>query len=289
MNRPCQQCGNENLITDYQEGTLVCTECGLVQVSGLIDEGAEWGFYDADEGGVDPRRVGGTNNTLLTGQGLSTVISGQFTRLSDWNNRISLNNTDRTLLKAYMEIKEVCHALNLDEQTEEQACLIFKLAEESGRLRRKPRIALIAAIVYLSCRKTGHKRSIMDIYNVKKCKKTDVIKCYRLIKDTLPQCTVYKTAAYYVSRLASRLNLPQNPLPMLIVQKVQDMKYLQDLHPRLLAAVSAQYAARLQDLPLTDQTIITEAGVSESEFRAAYSKLIDRQTDLLTEIQAALK
>jgi transcription initiation factor TFIIB len=286
--QPCQQCGNEHLITDYQEGTLVCTECGLVQVSSLIDEGAEWGYFDADEGGVDPRRVGGTNNTLLTGQGLSTVISGQFNKLSEWNNRITMNNTDRTLIKAYAEIGEVCHALSLGEQTKEQACLIFKLAEESGKLRRKPRAALIAAIVYLSCRKTDQKCSIVDIFTVKQCKKQDVVKCYRLIRETLPQCTTAKSPQHYVRRLSTRLSLPPNPLPVLIAEKIQELDYLPGESARLIAAVSALYAARLQDLTITDLTVAAEAGVGETAFRAAYAKLVDKQSDLLTAVQSSL-
>lgn len=288
MSQPCQQCGNEHLITDFQEGTLVCTECGLVQVSCLIDEGAEWGYFDEDEGGVDPRRVGGTNNTLLTGQGLSTVISGQHNRLSEWNNRIAMNSTDRTLVKAYAEINEVCHALGLGEQTKEQACLIFKLAEESGKLRRKPRAALIAAIVYLSGRKTGQKCSIVDIFTVKQCKKQDVVKCYRLIRETLPQCTTTKSPEHYVRRLSTRLNLPSNPLPVLIAEKIQELDYLAGESPRLIAAVSALYAARLQDIPLADLAVAAEAGVGETAFRAAYAKLVDKQADLLSAVQTAL-
>lgn len=86
------------LIEDYRAGDMICSECGLVVgdrcvVSTLllqlcnklinflwfiafrvIDVGSEWRTFSNEKAGVDPSRVGGPENPLLSGGDLSTMI-----------------------------------------------------------------------------------------------------------------------------------------------------------------------------------------------------------------------
>jgi transcription initiation factor TFIIIB Brf1 subunit/transcription initiation factor TFIIB len=68
-----------------KEGTIVCTACGLVQKSRIIDESSEWRNF-GDEGDSTANRVGGKLNPLLTDFGLSTVVNGPK-ELRMWSQR----------------------------------------------------------------------------------------------------------------------------------------------------------------------------------------------------------
>ena len=57
----CRNCAKPTaIIEDHQQGDLVCTECGLVLESRVVDESSEWRtFSDSDKAGVDPNRTAG--------------------------------------------------------------------------------------------------------------------------------------------------------------------------------------------------------------------------------------
>jgi len=62
------------LIEDYRAGDMICSECGLVVGDRVIDVGSEWRTFSNEKSGVDPSRVGGPENPLLSGGDLSTII-----------------------------------------------------------------------------------------------------------------------------------------------------------------------------------------------------------------------
>ena len=72
----CRNCAKPTaIIEDHSQGDLVCTECGLVLESRVVDESSEWRtFSDSDKGGVDPNRTAGPTNRMLTNGGLGTSI-----------------------------------------------------------------------------------------------------------------------------------------------------------------------------------------------------------------------
>lgn len=57
----------------------MCTACGLVQQSRIIDETSEWRNFGSDhgDGKSNANRVGGRLNPYLSDFGLSTVVKGQ--------------------------------------------------------------------------------------------------------------------------------------------------------------------------------------------------------------------
>jgi transcription initiation factor TFIIB len=71
------ECKSEGMVTNAKQGVVVCTTCGLVISSRIIDESAEWrNFGESDDGKTDMNRVGGKNNPFISTGGLDTHISG---------------------------------------------------------------------------------------------------------------------------------------------------------------------------------------------------------------------
>lgn len=48
--------------------------CHLLNIFRVIDVGSEWRTFSNEKAGVDPSRVGGPENPLLSGGDLSTMI-----------------------------------------------------------------------------------------------------------------------------------------------------------------------------------------------------------------------
>lgn len=95
------------LIEDYRAGDMICSECGLVVGDRVIDVGSEWRTFSNEKAGVDPSRVGGPENPLLSGGDLSTMI-GPGTGPASFDAFGSRSNCAavfrRTFLKAFVSV-----------------------------------------------------------------------------------------------------------------------------------------------------------------------------------------
>ena len=109
---------------------------------------------------MDPSRVGGPTNHLLSDGGLSTTI-GQATKgtgnatLTKALQRAHTRgaNPDQSLLRAFGHISRLCDALGLNRACKDKACELFKRAWESKGIRGKGTSAVCAAAVYVACRR----------------------------------------------------------------------------------------------------------------------------------------
>ncbi len=45
----CPACGSTDIIFDSDRGEYVCNSCGLVIEEDVVDQGAEWRAFDADQ------------------------------------------------------------------------------------------------------------------------------------------------------------------------------------------------------------------------------------------------
>lgn len=48
MAQLCKYCGQDSLETDYREGMVVCTSCGVVAINRLISDEADWRNFGGD-------------------------------------------------------------------------------------------------------------------------------------------------------------------------------------------------------------------------------------------------
>ncbi|XP_056379181.1 transcription initiation factor IIB [Hyla sarda] len=93
------------LVEDYRAGDMICSECGLVVGDRVIDVGSEWRTFSNDKATKDPSRVGDTQNPLLSGGDLTTMIgkgtgSASFDEFgnSKYQNRRTMSSSDRAMM-----------------------------------------------------------------------------------------------------------------------------------------------------------------------------------------------
>lgn len=99
----------------------------------VIDVGSEWRTFSNEKSGVDPSRVGGPENPLLSGGDLSTIIgpgrgdaSFDSFGVSKYQNRRNISSTDRALINAFREISTMADRINLPKTIVDRANNLFK-------------------------------------------------------------------------------------------------------------------------------------------------------------------
>ncbi|MES0324843.1 MAG: TFIIB-type zinc ribbon-containing protein, partial [Candidatus Bathyarchaeia archaeon] len=109
----CTECGNSNLLRDYESSELVCQACGMVVSSTELSTGPEWRAFDQQQRDKLPR-VGAPVTWTIHDKGLSTTIGWQdrdfsgrklspeqrarLYRLRKWNRRSKVSDsTQRNL------------------------------------------------------------------------------------------------------------------------------------------------------------------------------------------------
>lgn len=84
----CDECKRATLVINHVEGTIVCTFCGIVQLSRIIDDSSEWRTFSSEtaNGGSNPSRVGGKLNPYLSNYGIDTQVTGKGSAdIQRWN------------------------------------------------------------------------------------------------------------------------------------------------------------------------------------------------------------
>ena len=125
----CPNCGSTNLLRDPEQAEIVCTRCGLVIETDLMDYGPEWRAFDDDQR-TDRVRVGAPITYTIHDKGLTTTIDwrdkaiegknitpdkrAQIRRMRKWHRRIRIYDAqERNLANALSEITRIADNLGL--------------------------------------------------------------------------------------------------------------------------------------------------------------------------------
>lgn len=213
----CPECDGR-VTTNVAE--TVCEECGLVVDDQQIDHGPEWrSFADDDQ----TRRTSAPLTPTRHDRGLATEIS----RGSDANgNRISgqkrrrlvrmrreqrrgqfQSKAERILAHGFGEVRRLTSALDLSTSIREQACTLFRSAQNEDVLRGRSVEAMAAASVHGACRCTGLARTLADVATVARVDQSKVRNGYQTLNTELGLPAKPVTPSEFVPRLASELDV----------------------------------------------------------------------------------
>jgi transcription initiation factor TFIIB len=165
-NSGCPECGGQ-VRTNAVETT--CEDCGLVLDESPIDHGPEWRAFDDDEN--DPERTGAPITPTRHDRGISTEIgrkvdgngndlsSKKCTQLGRLRREHSRGRwrtkAERNLAQGLSEVRRVACADGVSDSVRDQACRLFRSAQDEGLLPGRSIEAIAAASVYAACRATN--------------------------------------------------------------------------------------------------------------------------------------
>jgi len=214
----CPECGGR-VRTNAVETT--CEDCGLVLDETPIDHGPEWRSFEDD--GTDPERTGAPITPTRHDRGLSTEIGRktdakgnaltgkkrrQLGRLRREHNRGRWRSkAERNLAIGLSEIRRVASALDVSESIRDQACSLFRSAQNEDLLRGRSIEAMTVASVYAACRCNRLPWTIAEVCEVSRVSRERVENTYRVLNQELGLPAVPPTPRQYVPRIASDLEL----------------------------------------------------------------------------------
>ncbi|MDR2544113.1 MAG: transcription initiation factor IIB [Methanobrevibacter sp.] len=289
----CPECGSEDLIGDYERAEIFCTECGLVIDDNLVDMGPEWRAFDHEQ--RDKRtRVGAPVTYTIHDKGLSTMIDwrnkdiygrdiparnrAQWHRLRKWQRKIRISSsTERNLAFALSELDRVSSRLSLPRSVRESASVLYRNALERKLIRGRSIEGVVAASLYIACRRSSVPRTLDEISEVSRVTKKEVGRTYRFLSRELSIKLMPTSPIDYVPRFASELGLSSEAQSRAIeiIEKAMAKGLTSGRGPNGVAAAALYVASVLLTERKTQRDVAEIAGVTEVTIRNRYKELTE--------------
>jgi len=285
---------SEDVQEDYQQGDAIHTICGCI-LDNLIDMGSEWRSFanDGNGSGVDPSRVGGVENLNLQDKGLSTSIAVDASKgragghLSKANNMGAMSNTDRNLITAFREIDRMKDTMQLPQSVAEIAKDLYKDVEKQKSLRGRSGEAIMAACLYIACRKEDVPRTLKEMATQLYVNLKELGSQFTFVKQLLKyndKMTVIQ-AADYMDRFCNKLALTDRDARAAahVASTATELGVVAGKSPISVAAAAIFFLCSLMPLDGRPERafIASVTGVSESTIRVAYNSMYPSRHQLL--------
>ncbi len=215
----CPECGCLRIITDYDKGERVCSQCGCVLEDNFIDLRPEPNYE-----GKDRVHTGAPKSNLLHDGGLTTSISRngkdgngkrldnkarmKFNRLNRIHQHTRMSNAfEKGLAAAYTEIKKMCSTMSLPEKIQDSTAVMYKKAMKKGLIRGRSMHLIASACIYAACRINGVPRTLKEISKICRISSTELGRTYNFISRSLKLNVSFMRPVELVPRFCTQLNL----------------------------------------------------------------------------------
>eukprot|EP01112_Ceratiomyxa_fruticulosa_P020540 TRINITY_DN7020_c0_g1_i1.p1 TRINITY_DN7020_c0_g1~~TRINITY_DN7020_c0_g1_i1.p1 ORF type:complete len:317 (-),score=39.78 TRINITY_DN7020_c0_g1_i1:71-1021(-) len=265
----CPKCGS-NESANAEDGSLVCSGCGLVLEAQCIV--SELGFQEGSNG------VSSTVGQYVSG------TSKSFRRLGGLNR----DNREVSIENGRRRINMVASALKLKPHHSEAAQRLFILAIQHGFIQGRRTQHVVAACLYIICRKERTPHMLIDFSDVLH---TNVyilghtfLKLCQLLNLTLPIID----PSLYIQRFASQLEFDEktNAVANTALRLVQRMKrdWIQTgRRPSGICGASLLIAARIHGFRRTQKEIVQVVRICDVTLRKRLSEFSSTPTCNLTQ------
>jgi transcription initiation factor TFIIB len=290
----CTDCGNSNLLRDYETGELICQACGIVVSNALLSTGPEWRAFDQEQRDKLPR-VGAPVTWTIHDKGLSTTIGWQdrdasgrklspeerarLYRLRKWHRRSKVSDsTQRNLAHALSEMSKISYKLNLPRNVIETSSMIYRRAIQKQLIRGRTIQSVAVASIYMACRQCGVIRTLEDVAGAANITKKEAARNYRFLLRELKPSVPQVNPRGYISKIVNKLALSGETerLAMAILNQASEMKLTSGRGPSGIAAACIYISSQLTDERRTQGEIAKEAQVTEVTIRNRYKELAQR-------------
>ena len=290
--RRCPECGSTDLVRDPDRGEIYCRNCGFVIDEKMFDFGPEWRAFDADQrtkrarGGA-PIKYTRPNKGLVTeidqynrdirGAKISPKQQMELQRMRKWQKRTSISSSlERNLSIALGELERIGAHLGLPHDVREYAALLYRKAAKAELIRGRQIEAVVAAVVYATCRMYGIPKTLDEIAKVCDVEKKDVGRAYRYIHRNLKLNVPLPDPTIYIAKFASVLKLSgkTQQLAKEIVEKAKQKGLLSGRGPTGVAAAALYIASVLAGEKRTQKEVAQVANITEVTIRNRYRELI---------------
>ena len=280
----CPKCGSTELVSDLQNGEMICSSCGLVVDENIIDMGPEWRAFTMSEKDNRTRTGLGMSYTLYD-KGLSTVFKGdrdangnrlndqtkrRMDRLRRFDNRSKFDETwRRNLSIAMAELDRMSVKLAIPNNVKEHAALIYRKALKKDLIRGRSIDAFVAASIYAACRTSKVPRPLKEISKSSTRQHSEVARTYRLLVRELSLRMPVDDPMKFIPSIASKLKLRRDTeqYAVEILRKAAEKRELTGKDPRGVAAAALYMACINNNDKRIQKDVAHAAGTTEVTLR----------------------
>lgn len=274
----CPECSG--FVTTNSRET-VCDCCGLVIEDRPVDTGPEWrSFHDQP----DRERTGPPLTATRHDDGLSTEISDngktdgylsvrrrrQLERLRREHRRARhRSKREQNQMYGLFEVRYIIEALELGDSIHEQACQLFRTAQEADLLHGRCIESIAVAAVYGVCRVNGLPRTEAEVTKAARCSAKSFRNAYHVLNRELGLPAVPQRPEQYLPQFASKLDIPDSIQlrAVDIARKAAELGLSNGQQPTGVAAACLLVAVEHGPISLTQSELATVANVSTMTIR----------------------
>jgi len=277
----CEYCNSTDIIN--KDGQYVCVSCNVIQ-SRVIDDGAEWRFYGADDNrGDDPTRCGMPTNNLLPKSSMGSMIGyykynkdnrdiSRIRRYLIWN---SMPHWERTLYQIFEQINSTGSAGGIPVKVIDDAKVLFKKASEMKISRGANKEGLIASCLYYACHLNNIPRSTKEIAKMFKMDQNVLTKGNSRFQELLKINVKSSNADDFISRFGCNLNMDWNDINQckVLTKKIEEMEIVSENAPTSVAASAIYFYSFYKEIDINKKYISETCDVSEVTITKCFKKL----------------
>ncbi|MFW5956743.1 MAG: transcription initiation factor IIB [Halorhabdus sp.] len=281
----CPEC-NGRVTTNGVE--TICEDCGLVIDEQRIDHGPEWRAYDDEE----CERTGAPLTPARHDRGLSTEIghaidakgnklSGKKRRRLARMRREQIrgrwrSKAERNLSHGLGEVRRLASALDLSDSVRDQACQLFRSAQNEDLLPGRSIEAIAAASVYGACRCNGLSRLLGEVSEMARVEESRVTNGYKTLNEELGLPAEPVSPSMFVPRLASDLECPDEirQRARALAEEAEKRGVTTGVHPAGFAAACLYKAGREEGRWLTQSDVAESGNVTPTTVRTHHETLV---------------
>lgn len=287
----CPDCGCTEFDVDDSRAEISCKRCGYIIEENMIDRGRDWVAYNNDQ--LDKRaRTGAPSTFTISDKGLSTTIDFKnkdikgnaiperntylMYRLRKLNKRMRVSGTgERNLAFALSQLDRESSKLGIPRDVREDAALIYRTAAKKNLVRGRSIEGIVAASLYIACRRAGIPRSLDEISQNSDITKKQLGKNYRFLARQLKIKLTLISPADYVPRFASNLGLSGKveSYAIDIINQSRQKGLLSGCEPTGVAAAALYISSVLLCERKTQKEIAEISGVTEVTIRNRFKQL----------------
>ena len=294
---PCPICNSTDRNVDTRKAEVTCAHCGCVLEENLVDNGPDWRAFNQEQRNKRAR-TGAPLSYAIADKGLPTDIDWknkdgkgrnishskmlQIYRLRKWNRRIRVANaSERNLAFALSELDRESSRLGIPRPIREDAAIIYRKAARMKLIRGRSIESMVAAAVYMACRRNMIPRSLDEMTEVSNVSKKQIGKNYRFLSRKLNIKLMPTSPSDYIPRFATKLGLSGEvqSKAIEIIQKAKQSGILNGKGPTGIAAAALYVSSILLGERKSQRDIADIAGITEVTIRNRY-KEISEQVDI---------
>ena len=277
----CENCKGSDIIS--QDGQCICIKCNVIQ-SRVIDDGAEWRFYGADDNrSEDPTRCGMPTNNLLPKSSMGSMIGyykytkdnkdiGRIRRYLIWN---SMPHWERTLYQIFEQLSNTGCTNGIPTKVIEDSKVLFKKASEMKISRGQNKTGLIASCLYYACLINKVPRSTKEIAKMFKIKNDTLTKGNARFQELLKLNVESSNPEDYVSRFGSNINMNWEDIEKCkkLTKLIDEYEIVSENAPTSVAASVIFFYIHHKDYDINKKYISEVCEVSEVTITKCFKKL----------------